>query len=81
MSDEYPSENHAWVMDALQESRTFQVLKFLWLGLGAVSLVTAFVFYCCFISTEDKLKYRSGLRSGTGRGAVRLFPKKKSKKT
>ena len=56
-------------------------LKKLWLTFGAISLVCVFTFYCCFISTEDKLRYRSGIRSVTGKGSIRIFPKKKSKRS
>ena len=64
---------------ALEGSTSFRVAKALWLAFGGVSLVCVFTFYCCCISMEDKLRYRSGIRSVTGKGKVRLFDWQKNR--
>ena len=72
--------DRTWLWEAVRASRSFRVLRKLWLTFGAVSLVCVFTFYCFFISTEDKLRYRSGIRSVTGKGQVRMFNKKSKRK-
>jgi hypothetical protein len=79
--DQYQEwEDEPMLLEELQKYKAVRILTRVWLTFGLISLVVVFTYYFCCISTEDKLRRRSGIRSASGNGFVRLWPKKKKSK-